>query len=139
MNNKQSKPGAVMGTVYVGDMTIRYDYSGCTVVQFSTGQKVAVIPDPHDASLWVQAEALGYGRQVGQLTRDRATMHCILAAAQGTEATYLLTGQWRNQQRVDRLLCALNQARVITQPWCPTDEEALAVAHMLRHGGGCIG
>lgn len=136
-------PAVGMGVMFVGPMQLWYDASGATILQYSTGLKVAFLPSGSDPSLFVQAEAMGYGRQVGLLVRDRILMHCLLAEIEaGEEPLYLIQtgGQGVEGDRVNMLLCMLNQVRCDYKP-CPNDHLALTMAtHMVKGGaGGYVG
>jgi hypothetical protein len=110
----------VMGTIYIGGMQLRYDVSGGTVVQFSDGTQVCLVPDFSDASIYVQAAGMGYGRQIGALTRDRVLMHCLIAEVEGqAEPRYLAGGVWPWVNRVDMLVCMLNHVPCVQQAYGP--------------------
>ena len=128
---------AVMGTVYVDGMQVRFDVSGGTEVTFSNGDKVVVVPNHADVSMYLIAEGLGYGRQIGQLLRDRVLMHCVLAGAYGGEPWYLLDGQFKNMDRVDMLLAQLNK---VGEPAKVRGEDLHAVNTMMAvvRGLGCF-
>lgn len=125
-----------MGTIYIGTMQLRYDVSGGTELKFSDGERAIFLPDYRDVSLYLHAEAMGYGRQVGPLTRDRVLMHCLIGMIEGYEPKYLMTDtvSWFN--RVDALVCALNQVKAVQQPWGPVDEAALVMAESITKGSG---
>lgn len=130
-------PAATMGTIYVGDMNIRYDVSGGTVLQLPGVNPRVYLPNMKDATLWLMAEALGYGRQVGQLVRDRILMHCLLAHVEGYEPSYLqqCPSVWPCSQRVDMLLCIHNQVRCHYVP-DGADQLVLFMAYNILRGGG---
>lgn len=132
----------VMGTIYIGGMQLRYDVSGGTVVRFSDGCQVCLVPDFTDASIYVQASGMGYGRQIGALTRDRVLMHCLIAEVEGAEEPrYLAGGVWPWVNRVDMLVCMLNQVPCGMQPDC-NDIVVLNWAQQLTRpqvGGWCDG
>ena len=127
----------VMGTIRVGSTTIMYDSSGGTVVDLPSGTRCVFQPDMQDASLFVMASAMGYGRQVG---RDRILMHCLLAEAMGTVAEYLAVPSqtwrpWPWFNRVDMLLCHLNQVSCVQQPYGPEDAQAMLMAEQILWAG----
>lgn len=133
----QRAPKTVMGTIYIGNMQLRYDVSGGTAVTFSNGYTQVFLPDMRDVCLFVEAEALGYGRQIGCLIRDRILMHCLLADIEEAEPWHLVTGQFDcyHAHRVDMLVCILNQVQC---QWNPSDDDkhALYLADTLLRGGG---
>lgn len=129
--------GVVMGTVYIDDMQVRYDVSGGSEIRFSNGMTVVVVPDFRDVSLYLVAEGLGYGRQIGQLIRDRCVMHCVLCSCVGVEPWYILADRWENTERVDFLLSRMNSMGNVAK-LNPVDDQALMVATTMLKRGGCL-
>lgn len=133
----QHPPPCVMGALYIGPMRLQYDISGTSVLTFSNDLQLIATADVADPGTFVCAEALGYGRQVGILTRDRVLMHCMLADYRhGTEPWYMLKGDpWPHLSRVDFLLCLLNQIPVDVRP-CGEDLDIMRMAQWLLRGQG---
>ena len=126
-----------MGRIIVSQMHIWYDVSGGVVLEYSDQARVVFMPSYGDPSEFIQAEAMGYGRQIGQLTRDRLLVHCLLAEVAGTEPFYLREGRYENLAQVDLILLMINRIGVHSSKLTNDQVLVAEMAQMMLQGKGC--
>jgi hypothetical protein len=130
-------PPIVMGRMYIGKMEVFYDISGILVLKYSDGAKVMFLADKNDPSVFIMAEAMGYGRQVDLFTRDRTVLHCMIAERAETEPFYL-RDQAPNQAintRIDAMM-RYYSGMDEHQRFNALDRSILSLFEQIMTGGG---